>query len=100
MSVTRFFSTTPISFPGTYVMSRAPRCSVAHADRRALELQPRQPTYRLNLASVLARSKRTEEAVEQIAHALAIAPGLEKILPGFQEFADLLQHPRIRRPQL
>jgi hypothetical protein len=57
---------------------------------------PHRPTYHLNRASVLARTGRNGEAVEHIARAIEIAPGMRSLLPGFREFDWLLQHPRLR----
>jgi tetratricopeptide (TPR) repeat protein len=72
---------------------------LTEADRaysRALQITPHRPTYHVNRASVLARSGRAEEAVEHLSRAIDLAPEIRNVLPGFQEFDSLLQHPRLR----
>jgi len=59
-----------------------------------VELAPDRSTYRLNLASALARTRRPEPAIQHLARAVALAPDIRGLLPGFVEFGPLLADPR------
>jgi hypothetical protein len=61
----------------------------------AVELVPHHATYRVNLASALARAHQPDRAVEHLAHAVLLAPEIRSLLPGFTEFAGLLDDPRL-----
>jgi tetratricopeptide (TPR) repeat protein len=61
----------------------------------AVELVPDHATYRVNLASALARGSDVGRAVEHLARAVALAPEIRSLLPGFTEFAGILGDPRL-----
>jgi tetratricopeptide (TPR) repeat protein len=65
------------------------------AYERAVELVPDNATYRLNLASTLARLGQSDRAVEHLARAVELAPAIRSLLPGFAEFAALLDDSRL-----
>jgi tetratricopeptide (TPR) repeat protein len=69
----------------------------AEAYALAVERMPLRPMYLLNHASVLARIGRTEQAVDVLAAAVGLAPGIRGLLCGFPEFNLLLRHPKLRR---
>jgi hypothetical protein len=56
-------------------------------------LVPDHATYRLNLASALARGSEDDRAVLHLARALKLAPEIRSLLPGFAEFHALLDNP-------
>jgi tetratricopeptide (TPR) repeat protein len=62
------------------------------AYEKAVELVPDNATYQLNLASALARVGQSDRAVEHLARAVTLAPAVRSLLPGFAEFAGLLDH--------
>ena len=65
------------------------------AYEKAVELVPDHATYRLNLASAIARLGQAGSAIEHLARAVELAPEIRSLLPGFAEFAGLLDHPRL-----
>ena len=73
--------------------------AAADAYARAVELAPCQPTYHWSLASALARGHEPARAAESLARALRLAPEMRSLLPGFAEFAPLLDHPDVKAPR-
>ena len=59
-----------------------------------MELAPDRSTYRLNLASALARTGELERALRHLSRAVALAPGIRGLLTGFAEFHPILSDPR------
>jgi tetratricopeptide (TPR) repeat protein len=62
---------------------------------KAVDLVPDHASYRLNLASALAREGTPEAAVPHLVRALAGAPELRSLLPGFPEFGTILDDTRL-----
>ncbi len=62
---------------------------------KAIEYEPRQPTYHLNRAQALSRCGRRDEAVVHMARALELDPELRKVLTVIDELRPLLSDPRL-----
>jgi tetratricopeptide (TPR) repeat protein len=75
---------------GNVLESQGTLAPAREAYARAVDLAPEHATYRLNLASVLARGDDPRSALQHLERAVALAPEIRSLLEGFAEFATLL----------